>query len=349
MHSLFIKMAAKISEVGLREVVVNIKQFFEREKAEGHSIFPNNIMARLEVATGIPNRTIHILLGPSKAGQGKRGAKKIEVDDFDRQAIMRKVHEFYQRKEFSTLEKLLEILRTDISFTGGRTTLWRILRELGFKFKKQDGRKFLVEKPEIVMLRHQYLRKIRKLRASKPPCKFIYLDETWINANHTVKKCWVDKDGKGGIACPLGKGQRLIIVHAGSSTGFVPNAKLSFVSKTNSSDYHDEMNAKHFEEWIEQKVFPNIPAGSTIVMDNASYHSVRAEKLPTSNSRKAEMQDWLRHKNVAFSSSLKKADLYDLIKLHKPHSTKYKIDELAKKYGHDILRLPPYHCDFNPT
>lgn len=27
---------------------------------------------------------------------------------------------------------------------------------------------------------------------------------------------------------------------------------------------------------------------------------------------------------------------------------KYCIDELLKSYGHDVLRLPPYHCDLNP-
>jgi len=32
------------------------------------------------------------------------------------------------------------------------------------------------------------------------------------------------------------------------------------------------------------------------------------------------------------------------------HSTRkvYVIDEILKSYGHTVLRLPPYHCDFNP-
>lgn len=28
--------------------------------------------------------------------------------------------------------------------------------------------------------------------------------------------------------------------------------------------------------------------------------------------------------------------------------TKYVVDEMAKNEGHDVLRLPPYHCIFNP-
>lgn len=32
---------------------------------------------------------------------------------------------------------------------------------------------------------------------------------------------------------------------------------------------------------------------------------------------------------------------------HKPKII-YKLDNLAEKYGHEVLRLPPYHCIFNP-
>ncbi len=339
-------MAYNYRAKGVREIMLQVKTFFEREKREG-TILQDNIMSRLSVATGIPHRSLYrIIADPVPGCKKRKKSHSVELDDFDQQAIIRKIHDFYRRKEFPTLDKLLVVLRKDIGFTGSRTTLWRIVKQLGFKYKKQCGRKFLIEKPEIVMLRHQYLRKMKKLRESKPPSKIIYMDETWLNANHTVGKCWMDADGNGGIPSPLGKGQRLIIVHAGSSLGFVPNAKLSFVSKK-SSDYHDEMNSQHFEEWLVTKVFPNIPEGSTIVMDNASYHSVRAEKVPTSNTKKADKQDWLRQNNITFSEKMKKTELYELIKMCKPRTLKYKIDELAKEHGHDVIRLPPYHCDLN--
>ena len=35
------------------------------------------------------------------------------------------------------------------------------------------------------------------------------------------------------------------------------------------------------------------------------------------------------------------------MKLHRPPK-QYVIDDLARKHGHDVLRLPPYHCFFNP-
>ena len=56
----------------------------------------------------------------------------------------------------------------------------------------------------------------------------------------------MDGDGKGGRKLPNGKGQRLIVVHAGGVEGWVEGADLVFKSKTNSADYHDEMNNQHF-------------------------------------------------------------------------------------------------------
>ena len=66
-----------------------------------------------------------------------------------------------------------------------------------------------------------------------------------MNAHHCRDEIWVGVDGKGGWKVPSGKGQRLIVVHAGGVEGWVVGADLVFRSKTNSADYHDEMNSEH--------------------------------------------------------------------------------------------------------
>ena len=43
-----------------------------------------------------------------------------------------------------------------------------------------------------------------------------------------------------------------------------------------------------------------------------------------------------------------KPKLYEIIKLHKPQFRTYEIDNIAKDFGHCVIRLPPYHCEFNP-
>ena len=108
------------------------------------------------------------------------------------------------------------------------------------------------------------------------------------------------------------------------------------------------MDGPRFEEWFKVQLYPNIPPHSVIVMDNAPYHSVEVNKAPISSSRKSDMQDWLREKGIEFDLTSVKTVLYSLIKLKKDTFRTYRIDTLAASHGHTVLRLPPYHCNFNP-
>lgn len=145
----------------------------------------------------------------------------------------------------------------------------------------------------------------------------------------------------------IGKGPRLIIVHAGGQAGFVEGALLIFKSKSKTGDYHHDMNFVNFNKWTKEKLLPNLPPRSVIVMDNAAYHSVQEDKKPTMASTKANMQAWLQRHKVEFDNSLRKCDLLKLIKQNGSENV-YKIDELLKAAGHEVLRLPPYHPDLNP-
>ena len=76
-----------------------------------------------------------------------------------------------------------------------------------------------------------------------------------------------------GVRKPSGKGNHLIILHAGGGNGCVNSADLVFQSKKATDDDHDEMKAAHFEEWFHDSLLPNLQSNSLIVMDNAPYHS----------------------------------------------------------------------------
>jgi hypothetical protein len=51
-------------------------------------------------------------------------------------------------------------------------------------------------------------------------------------------------------------------------------------------------------------------------MDNASYHCDTENKSPTSNSKKAEIQNWLRERNIAFEAKSLKPQLLEKVKLY---------------------------------
>ncbi|GBO98778.1 hypothetical protein EVAR_256_1 [Eumeta japonica] len=158
-------------------------------------------------------------------------------------------------------------------------------------------------------------------------------------------KCWQSETEKG-VFTSDSKGPRWIIVHAGSDKGFVPNAQLIFKSQSKSGDYHDDMNRDNFMKWLQQKLTPNLPPQSIVVMDNAPYHSVVVNKTPTMSTTKAEMQNWIVSKGLSYLPTMVKAQLFEIIQEHKERPV-YEADSLLEQYGHKVVRLPPYHCDLN--
>lgn len=143
---------------------------------------------------------------------------------------------------------------------------------------------------------------------------------------------WTDDTPSGILDKPSGKGQRLIVCHAGTVNGFISDGLLLFTSKK-TGDYHEEMDSARFKEWFLNALLPNIPPQSTIIMDNAPYHSVVLNKAPTSSWRKNEIILWLRKNGVPCSEDLLKAELLGLVRLNKPRYQTYEIDELAKANG----------------
>ena len=99
----------------------------------------------------------------------------------------------------------------------------------------------------------------------------MYLDETWVNSHHCYTCEWTGNRPSTlvrinplclecGKYIPSGKGQRLIILDAGSSRlGFISDVQLICVSKLNSNDYHDEMNGQHFVDWFQNTLIPRLP------------------------------------------------------------------------------------------
>ena len=136
-------------------------------------------------------------------------------------------------------------------------------------------------------------------------------------------------------------------MHAGGAEGWVEGADLVFRSKTNSADYHDEMNSEHFMEWFTEQLLPNIPDNSVIIVDNATYHKKQKDKPPTTANRKDEIKKWLDEHNIPYDAKDIKKTLLDKVRQHRPTPI-YLTDEAAQQHGHTVLRLPIAHCELNP-
>lgn len=247
-----------------------------------------------------------------------------ETDDLTLNAIRRKVHEFFFRNEIPTIDKIMVAVNDDPSLpTYKRSMMHKILVHLNFKFGKRNRNNCMRDRKDIILWRLNYLRQIKRYRAEGR--KIYYLDERWLNAGHTKEKVWQDltvvsaKDAflKGlstGLKSPSGKGKRIIILHIGNENGFVENGFLVFELHS-MREYHEEMDGKVFCDWFE-RVSPLLDENCVIVMDNAPYHSVKMEKIPTTAWNKKSISDWLRKKQICQHENLLKLEMLQLVKQH---------------------------------
>ena len=200
---------------------------------------------RASCYTGVSQSTIYRQVSKKQHRPLKHtGQTKFEIDDFDKCVVRRTVADIISiHKVLPTTQNILSELHSRIEFAGGEHSLRYILKELGFSWKKcKSNRHILMERQDVVMARIKYLREIKKLREQGRT--IVYTDETYVNTSHNTMKCWQSADVA--VNVPFSKGERLIIVHAGSENGFINGAQLLFKAKSSSGDYHSEMNGQNF-------------------------------------------------------------------------------------------------------
>ena len=113
------------------------------------------------------------------------------------------------------------------------------------------------------------------------------------------------------------------------------------------ADYHQDMNSDVFESWLEKQLLPNLPQKCVLIIDNASYHSRQEVKVPTQATKKAEILAFMMKKNIPIPSPVPtRPVLLERIKLFQVEK-EYFVDDLIRRHGHEVLRLPRYHCVLN--
>ena len=231
------------------------------------------------------------------------------------------------------------------------STLSRTLDRWGFEFGKGVRTQHLKEKDHIILARQSYLRKIMKNRVSsnrrliRPE---VYLDESYVNKNHSNDFVWYSNEDGPCIQKPTGKGERLIIMNAITKDGWIPGAKVVFKSTRKTGDYHGQMNWDLFKKWFTNELLPNVPNRSIIIMDNASYHNVLAEhSAPTPTCSKEKIRIWLEANKMPCKDDCLKVELVEILRKIAPEPT-YALDVIASAQGHEVIRTPPYHPELQP-
>ncbi len=109
----------KLLRSGEKQIVLNVRDFFEKEKGKGCSISRNRMIDRTSLATKVGKTTIKKLSKefrekatvetPMKRYKASR--IRINLDEFSTAAIRCAIHEFYTRKEYPTLNTVLKAVR----------------------------------------------------------------------------------------------------------------------------------------------------------------------------------------------------------------------------------------------
>ena len=341
---------------GNKKIVVSVKKYFDQDKLAPAEPSVKRTADALGIGVATVkrimadyNRDPDLLDEPTKM----RGRPDHAVSVSHQESVRAYIRTANKKGEHITLDDICNFLKEENTYKAvHKTTLARTLNRWGFEFGKGTRSQHLKEKDHVIAARHRYLREMRNNRIpgsnldTKRP--EVYLDESYVNKNHSHDFIWYYGEDGPWIQKPTGKGERLIIINAITKFGWVPGAKLVFKSTRKTGDYHGQMNWELFKKWFTEMLLPNISMNSLIIMDNAPYHNILSEySPPTPQSSKKKIKEWLEHNKVYCRDDCLKAELVEILTKMAPEPI-YAVDEIAASYGHKVLRTPPYHPELQP-
>jgi transposase len=242
----------------MRQLVVNLKLHFDQEKKAGKSVSTKNATGRVAQGLGIGQATVKRIIAAHKQGKGdiveekERGKPPYRLS-LNLQPVIR---EFIRQKNLKGqkigAEQIREYLLRKHSVDIPMSTFLRSLNRLGFTYGVGKRRTALKEQDYVVVARRRYLRRKIANRGNDGSLKRpeVYLDETYINKNHSGLFTWYLEEDGPWVNKPSGKGPRLIVIHAITVNGWVDNGQLVFEANRRTGDYHGQMNWEIFRNGL---------------------------------------------------------------------------------------------------
>ncbi|XP_063220454.1 uncharacterized protein LOC134529861 isoform X4 [Bacillus rossius redtenbacheri] len=135
--------------------------------------------------------------GKKRKKRPQEGKSLDTVDDFTVNAIRNAIYRMYAEGLNVTVDTILkEIRERQIDYYGGRSSLHKLLKKMGFSWTTVDGRKALIENENIVLKRIDFLRKYKEEKE-----------------RGTVSKSWQDKSLQSAKRRTVGDGQKTADYH----------------------------------------------------------------------------------------------------------------------------------------
>ncbi|KAK6046773.1 hypothetical protein COOONC_15722 [Cooperia oncophora] len=335
-----------------KAVIANVKQFFAKLKehlgpTSRGTVF-SSVTAITATACGVSDRMVEkvtntpvrpAITQSARKSCSRKAAVMTAMNNLGPiwgERIRRLVHRMLKdEKDVTILELRQEMMMAYPDFTYSSTTLWRLVKGLGFSYKILKGQRYIFERSDLAKKRSLYLRKIEEARR-RGDC-IVYMDETWVFAGMVKRRGWSDNTMSRfptaaeiqryscGKTAGKNKGRRGIVMTAMSEDGIVPGCTNVFVDRHRTM-HHDstrEMDHIMFENWLESSIplMKEFAAGRnvTLVLDNAPYHTRALEK-------------------VRFSQAMNKRKKRDMFvyKIPTRHSTKREIISFLSFHGVEV-------------
>jgi len=344
--------------IEIEELIVQLKQHHDKEKEEGKFVSTKDPAGRTAKALGVGVSTVKRIMSRFAYNGEKILPKVIQRPGRPPSAVYKNVlpeaRNFIRSENLVgrrvSIDRLRRYLNSTLKFDIPKTNLWRALNRWGFTHGEGRRRDSLREKDYVILARRSYLRQKIANRNADGTLKRpeVYLDETYINKNHSSRFTWYLNGDGPWVNKPSGVCPRLILIHAITKKGWVPNAQLVFEAKKRTGDYHGQMNWDNFSKWFQSRLIPNIPKNSIIILDNAGYHNVLAtDCFPGKSANKEQLRAWLSQNGFPWREDMLKSELIDLCNRIAP-LPEFRLDKIAAEHSISILRTPPYHPELQP-
>ncbi|XP_014366245.2 uncharacterized protein LOC106717067 [Papilio machaon] len=227
---------------------------------------------------------------------------------------------------------IVHVLKRKLKIRGTLKEFKRRLCKMGyfwFVTKNSPNKNILVESAALRLHREEYLQTIQRYRAEGRP--IIYLSKYFDYFSQ-----------RGRDRC------NTFTLNANSGTGLAPHS-IDMYEIANNNNLEQEQFLI-CQNWIRQRVIPNIPPNAVIVLVNLPCQNKLLSPPPRPDATKLQMRSWLLMNGVPIQLNMYKPQLYQLILKSKDKVKRYAIDELFKgRTGgdHPVLRCPPQHYDLD--
>lgn len=183
----------------IKECIVCVKQYFDLNK-KSFGIKDTSYEMTAD-ALNIGEATVRRVLADYRKNPSNiyktpssRGKPQYAINDSYQKSVREYIRQANSKGEYITLRTIREYLTKDCSIEESfhDATLARALDRWGFEFGKGIRTQHLKEKGSVIAARRQYLRQMRDNRLPNGDTvrPEVYLDETYVNKNHSNDFIW---------------------------------------------------------------------------------------------------------------------------------------------------------------